>query len=246
MRIGCERPRIYTGVPENDPRGIESEGIGGSRASHANTPHHGNTRLVAHLRSPRTSRSAPSGARQAGVAGLHRHYLPLCGPGSMADLHIEFNTPLGIAPVAARHRAPFFQPASDFGVDRTAGGRHVEDGRVQAGRRRTHSGLSHSCERPTSASPARSAQTISVPLARRETMRISRSAANSRRTGAREAADISGTRDRSSSVRTGRTPSRARTRFAARSDSRRRVRRELRCLLPNEGPYDIFAFLSRK
>src|SRR5260370_30091479 len=43
---------------------------------------------------------------------------------------------------------------------------------LQAGRRRTHSGLSHSCERPTSISPAPSAQTISVALARRETIRM--------------------------------------------------------------------------
>src|SRR3954453_15395348 len=44
-------------------------------------------------------------------------------------------------------------------------------GSVQAGSRRTHSGLSHSCERPTSISPAPRAQTISVALARRETIR---------------------------------------------------------------------------
>src|SRR5438552_8312659 len=48
-------------------------------------------------------------------------------------------------------------------------------GSVQAGSRRTHSGLSHSCDRPTSISPAPKAQTISVALARRETMRMLRS-----------------------------------------------------------------------
>src|SRR5690348_3149037 len=42
----------------------------------------------------------------------------------------------------------------------------------QAGNRRTHSGLSHSCERPTRESPAPRAQTISVPLARSDTTRM--------------------------------------------------------------------------
>src|SRR6185312_1865461 len=44
-------------------------------------------------------------------------------------------------------------------------------GELHAGSARTHSGLSHSCERPTSMSPAPSAQTISVPLASNDTTR---------------------------------------------------------------------------
>src|SRR5580692_1693719 len=44
-------------------------------------------------------------------------------------------------------------------------------GSLHGGRRRTQSGLSHSCERPTSISPAPRAQTISVALANSETMR---------------------------------------------------------------------------
>src|SRR4051812_33023710 len=45
-------------------------------------------------------------------------------------------------------------------------------GRVHAGSSDTHGGLSHSCDRPTSHSPAPRAQTISVPLASRETTRM--------------------------------------------------------------------------
>src|SRR5579862_5234637 len=45
-------------------------------------------------------------------------------------------------------------------------------GSVQAGRDRTHGGLSHSWERPTRESPAPRAQTISVPLARSEITRM--------------------------------------------------------------------------
>src|SRR5579885_1973391 len=45
-------------------------------------------------------------------------------------------------------------------------------GSLHWGSDRTHSGLSHSWDRPTSESPAPRAQTISVPLARRETTRI--------------------------------------------------------------------------
>src|SRR6202042_1118681 len=45
-------------------------------------------------------------------------------------------------------------------------------GLLQAGRLLTQSGLSHSCERPTSISPAPKALTISVALASRETMRM--------------------------------------------------------------------------
>ena len=44
-------------------------------------------------------------------------------------------------------------------------------GSLHGGRRRTQSGLSHSCERPTSISPAPSAQTISVALASNEIIR---------------------------------------------------------------------------
>ena len=44
-------------------------------------------------------------------------------------------------------------------------------GSLHGGRRRTQSGLSHSCDRPTSISPAPRAQTISVALASNETMR---------------------------------------------------------------------------
>src|SRR6185312_13034204 len=45
-------------------------------------------------------------------------------------------------------------------------------GSLQAGSCRTQSGLSHSWDRPTSISPAPRAQTISVALAKRETMRL--------------------------------------------------------------------------
>src|SRR5690348_13893461 len=45
-------------------------------------------------------------------------------------------------------------------------------GSLHAGKERTQGGLSHSCERPTRLSPAPSAQTISVALARSETIRI--------------------------------------------------------------------------
>src|SRR5579884_3138993 len=45
-------------------------------------------------------------------------------------------------------------------------------GSLHDGKRRTHAGLSHSCERPTRVAPASSAQTISVALASRETTRI--------------------------------------------------------------------------
>ncbi len=53
-------------------------------------------------------------------------------------------------------------------------------GRVQAGSVRTHAGLSHSWERPTSVSPAPRAQTISVPLANRDTTRMTQLAATDR------------------------------------------------------------------
>ena len=42
-------------------------------------------------------------------------------------------------------------------------------GRVQAGRSRTHGGESHSWDRPTSSPPAPRGETISVPLASKET-----------------------------------------------------------------------------
>src|ERR1035437_11167477 len=45
-------------------------------------------------------------------------------------------------------------------------------GLLQAGSLLTQSGLSHSCERPTSISPAPKVQTISVALASRETIRM--------------------------------------------------------------------------
>jgi hypothetical protein len=48
-------------------------------------------------------------------------------------------------------------------------------GSVHCGSERTHAGLSHSCERPTSWLPAPRAQTISVPLASRERILTSRS-----------------------------------------------------------------------
>jgi hypothetical protein len=44
-------------------------------------------------------------------------------------------------------------------------------GPLHGGRRRTQSGLSHSCDRPTSISPAPRAQTTSVALANNETIR---------------------------------------------------------------------------
>src|ERR1700689_816799 len=44
-------------------------------------------------------------------------------------------------------------------------------GALQAGSVLTQAGLSHSCERPTSISPAPKAQTISVALASKDTMR---------------------------------------------------------------------------
>src|SRR5439155_14885203 len=47
-------------------------------------------------------------------------------------------------------------------------------GRVQTGNLFTQSGLLHSCDLPTKSSPAPRPQTISVPLASNDTMRITR------------------------------------------------------------------------
>lgn len=75
-----------------------------------------------------------------------------------------------IAPGSRRPRRR--EPPAHLGVDVAARNFHVERRRVQAGSELTQAGLSHSCDRQTSARPASSAQTISVPLARRETTRM--------------------------------------------------------------------------
>src|SRR5579863_4278752 len=64
-------------------------------------------------------------------------------------------------------------------------------GWLHAGSLRTQEGLSHSCERPTSISPASKAQTISVALASSETTRTLRGLASWFQTGAekRESAE---------------------------------------------------------
>src|SRR5262245_15040105 len=98
-------------------------------------------------------------------------------------------------------------------------------GCVHAGSRRTHAGLSHSCERPTSVSPAPSAQTISVPLASNEMTRITVPLEHTRCTAGPAAADTSETLDRSAIVRTDRRPIRAWTRRSARSGTGSRARR---------------------